>query len=283
MNDRVLVTGARGFIGRALVKALRAASFAVLEHSTEQGDIARCELRYSGVGRVFHLAGRSFVPDSWIDTHAFYETNVLGTVNVLEFCRKHKAALTLISSYVYGRPRILPIAETHTLQAVNPYAHTKIMAEDAARYYATQYGVHVSIVRPFNIYGPGQAERFLIPTLLRQALDPKLEFITVADLRPRRDYLHIDDLTALLMTTTHGPPETYNAGSGVSWSVAELIEIINSFLPKPKTARSCGLVRPNEIPDVRADISLATCMLGWRPAVELRDGIGQMIATWRDH
>src|SRR5262249_32723523 len=88
MNDRVLVTGARGFIGRPLVKALRAASFDVLEHSTEQGDIARCELRYAGIGRVFHLAGRSFVPDSWVDTRAFYETNVLGTVNVLEFCRR---------------------------------------------------------------------------------------------------------------------------------------------------------------------------------------------------
>src|SRR5690349_17194952 len=102
MGDRILVTGARGFIGRHLVRALQLEGTEVLEHSTRQGDIAHCELPYAGVDWVFHLAGRSFVPASWTDSRRFYETNVLGTINVLEFCRRTGAALTLVSSYVYG-------------------------------------------------------------------------------------------------------------------------------------------------------------------------------------
>jgi nucleoside-diphosphate-sugar epimerase len=279
MPERVLVTGARGFIGRHLVSALHQSSVDVVEHSTSQGNIVSCALPYDGVDRVFHLAGRSFVPESWTNTPAFFETNVLGTVNVLEFCRRTGAALTLVSSYVYGQPRSLPIGEDHAVEAANPYAESKILAEESARYYARQFGIRLTIVRPFNIYGPGQDERFLISMLLRQALDPGQDSITVADLSPRRDYLYIDDFIALLLATRTGPAGTYNAGSGVSYSVAEVIATINSFLPRPKPARSRGEPRPNEIPDVRADITVAQSLLGWGPMVELRNGIGMMISA----
>src|SRR5947209_8592063 len=91
MPERVLVTGARGFLGRHLLTALRALPVELLQHSSEDGDIARCELPFEGIDRVVHLAGRSFVPDSWVNPRAFYETNVLGAINVLEFCRKRSA------------------------------------------------------------------------------------------------------------------------------------------------------------------------------------------------
>jgi nucleoside-diphosphate-sugar epimerase len=262
--------------------ALRALPVEVLQHSTEDGDIARCELPFEGVDRVVHLAGRSFVPDSWVNTRAFYETNVLGAINVLEFCRKQSASITLVSSYVYGNPDVLPISEDHSLRAMNPYAHTKILAEAAARYYAEQYGISVTIVRPFNIYGPGQDERFLIPALLKQALDPAEPFITVKDLEPRRDYLHVNDLVALLVSTLRGPEGIYNAGSGLSVSVAELIDIINSFLPSPKPARSLEIRRRQEVLDVRANIRCAGTALGWHPEVSLRQGIRDLIATMRE-
>jgi nucleoside-diphosphate-sugar epimerase len=279
MPERVLVTGARGFIGRHLVSALRQSSVDVVEHSTSQGNIVSCALPYDGVDRVFHLAGRSFVPESWTNTLTFFETNVLGTVNVLEFCRRTGAALTLVSSYVYGQPQSLPISEGHVLQAANPYAQSKIMAEEAARYYAKQFDVRLTVVRPFNIYGPGQDERFLIPMLLRQALDPASDCITVADLNPRRDYLYIGDLTTLLLATRTGPTGTYNAGSGVSHGVAEVVAMINSHLSSPKPVVSREESRPNEILDVRADITEAQRLLGWRPAIGLIEGIGITIAT----
>src|ERR1700740_3632377 len=103
-SKSVLVTGADGFVGSHRVKARQVTGNVVITHSTRQGDIANGPLSYEGVGHVFHLAARTFVPDSWSAPLSFYEVNLLGTVNVLEFCRAHGASLTLISSYVYGPP-----------------------------------------------------------------------------------------------------------------------------------------------------------------------------------
>ena len=204
-NKNILVTGANGFIGSHLVPALRAAGYLVSTHSTRQGDIRNCTLDFEGIGHVFHLAARTFVPDSWSDPLSFYEVNLLGTVNVLEFCRSHGTSLTLISSYVYGPPARLPISEDEPLRAFNPYSHTKILAEETALYYQRQFAVPVTIIRPFNVYGPGQDRRFLIPTILWQAIDPGQAAIEVADLNPRRDYIFIADLVDL--TSSHGASE----------------------------------------------------------------------------
>jgi nucleoside-diphosphate-sugar epimerase len=281
-NKSVLVTGASGFIGTHLVKALRAAGHVVFTHSTRQGDIAKCSLSFEGVGHVFHLAARTFVPDSWSAPLGFYEVNLLGTVNVLEFCRNCEASLTLMSSYVYGRTARLPISENESLQAFNPYSHTKILAEETGRYYQQQFGVPVTIIRPFNIYGPGQECRFLIPAILAQAIDPKTAAIVVADLRPRRDYIFITDLINLLMSTVfRRDGGTFNAGSGSSWGVDEVIGIVNQLLPAPKAVRSEGRLRQEEVLDVVADITRARREFGWEPRVALRDGLRDTLAWTR--
>jgi nucleoside-diphosphate-sugar epimerase len=278
MPESVLVTGANGFVGVHLVEALRSAGHVVCTHSVEAGDIARCNLDYNGVGHVFHLAAKTFVPDSWDDTHRFYEVNLLGTVNVLEFCRRHHASLTFISSYVYGKPDSLPITEEHPLRPFNPYSHTKILGEAIVGYYRSQFGVSATIVRPFNIYGPGQEDRFLVPTLIRQALDPSAAEIIVADLRPRRDYIHIGDLVRLLVATTAWPRGgIYNAGSGCSVSIAELIDVISSVTGIAKPVRSLEQARPDEVLDVVADISRSKDDLHWTPSVTLQDGLRSTI------
>src|SRR4051812_26079146 len=110
MPEPVLVTGGRGFIGRRLVAALEQSGCTVRVMSTRDGDIAESPLRSSDdVSHVYHLAAKSFVPESWNDPHGFYRTNVLGTVSVLEFCRRTGASVTFVSSYVYGQPKYLPI------------------------------------------------------------------------------------------------------------------------------------------------------------------------------
>jgi UDP-glucose 4-epimerase len=277
MRSRVLVTGAGGFVGRYLVTALEGEGHEVIRHSLQDGDISRCHLPYDGVTYVFHLAARTFVPDSWKITREFYDTNVLGAINVLEFCRQHKCPLAMMSSYVYGRPRHLPIGEDHPLEAFNPYAHTKILAEEAARFYAKHFGFEVAVVRPFNLYGVGQSHHFLIPTLVHQALAPG-DTITVADTRPKRDFLHVRDLVALLLLIAkHRATGVYNAGSGISTSIAEIVEFINESAPTRKKLVSAARVRENEVMDTVADCSKAAAELGWKPRTAMAEGIRELV------
>ena len=163
----ILVTGASGFIGTALVARLRALGLTALTMDFEDGDIATngtlAKFIQPDIEHVFHLAGRTFVPDSWGNPQTFYQTNVLGTVNVLEFCRTKMIPLTYISAYVYGHPDTLPIREDSATRPNNPYAFTKRMAEQTCEFYAEAFGLPVTVIRPFNVYGIGQAETFLIP------------------------------------------------------------------------------------------------------------------------
>jgi UDP-glucose 4-epimerase len=277
MPERVLVTGAAGFIGRHLTPALQSSGFCVLAHGSGDGNIASCPLPYEDAGHVYHLAARSYVPDSWKAARDFYEVNVLGTVNVLELCRRTGASVTLLSSYVYGPPQFLPITEEHPVAAFNPYSHTKILAEQAGLYYARQFGVKVGILRPFNIYGPGQRAEFLIPTVIRQALSDSPQ-IEVADSRPRRDYLYIGDLVDLLLRM-RGVEGVYNAGFGSSVSVSEVVSAVNSLVPNPKPLASRSAERPGEVLDVVAAIGKAREQLGWEPRVGLIDGLRAVIES----
>ena len=280
MKPAVLVTGADGFIGKHLVAELESKAYCVRTHTLQDGDIAAGELHCDGVQHVFHLAARSFVPESWTSSADFYRVNILGTVNVLELCRRTGAALTYISSYVYGIPRTQPVAEDHPLQALNPYGHTKILAEETCRFYAQQHGLRICIVRPFNIYGVGQDNRFLIPLLVRQAISETSNVIEVADDRPRRDFLYVTDLVRLLVATLESDKSgAYNAGSGVSVSIAEIVEVLNRLLPTPKKLVSRGESRAQEVFELYADIGKARRELGWAPTVDLAEGLRHLVAA----
>jgi len=281
MSGAVLVTGASGFLGRRLVQALCEHGDTVISRTSQDGDIRRDRLNADGVRHVFHLAAKTFVPDSWRDPMPFYEVNVLGTVNVLEFCREQHASLTLLSSYVYGHPERLPISEDHPLRAFNPYGHSKILAEEVARFYELSYDIPLTIVRPFNLYGPSQHSRFLVPKLIYQALSREYDAISVADLRPKRDYVYVDDVVDMLIRFLDPPGRrgTYNAGSGVSISVGELIELVSRMSGIRKAVCSENAARPDEVMDTVADISRACNELNWLPKTPLEEGLKRTMSS----
>lgn len=279
MSRSVLVTGSDGFIASHLIPALERSGYDVVRHSRSDGDIRNCPLQVAGVRHVFHLGARTFVPNSWTAPRDFYETNVIGTVNVLEHCRSGRIPVTLLSSYVYGQPISLPISEDHPLRALNPYAHSKILAEEAAAYFHREFGIPLTIIRPFNVYGSGQNATFVIPRLVSQVLDPRAEEVRVNDERPRRDYVYVRDLVDLLVRTIErrGDGRAFNAGSGESISVKDLAGIIARVAGVEKPFASEGARRNSEVLDVVADISRAATVFGWRPATPLDIGLAEII------
>ena len=286
MTGRILVTGHTGFVGKALCLRLQAEGYEVLGLSASSGyDLAETsaleKVPHQGVRHVYHLAGRTFVPDSWEFPGDFYRTNTLGTQTVLDYCRKHSLPLTFVSTYLYGHPQYLPINEEHPLSPTNPYAHSKFLAEELCRFYAEQFGVRVTIVRPFNIYGPGQPAQFLIPTLIRQALHA--DAIEVQDAAPRRDFLFLDDMLEALLCflrceALHG---VYNLGFGRSYSIAELVALLQRFSGKVKPLHDLGNQRKGEIPDVVADIGRMKSNFGWEPAFSLERGLEHILKGTR--
>lgn len=277
--SRLLVTGATGFLGRALCSSLQGKHHEVVAFSSGDGDIATGGTldTVGPMDHVFHLAGRTFVPDSWNDPVDFNRVNVLGTLNVLQFCRSVGARLTFVSAYLYGVPDRLPISENCVPKPNNPYALSKHMAEQACAFYAAHHGVHVTVIRPFNIYGPGQSSQFLIPHIVDQVR--KGSIIRVKDLAPRRDYVYIDDVVDAMVKSLgtshrHG---VFNIGAGYSLSVAEIIDVIQSVAGTHLPVESNDEVRKNEISDLYADISKADTALGWYPTVSFRDGVSRLL------
>jgi GDP-4-dehydro-6-deoxy-D-mannose reductase len=276
---RTIVTGAAGFIGQALVPALAAAGHAVVPLARTDGDVADAATweRLPAVDHVFHLAALSYVPDSWDDPAGFLATNVGGTTRALDYCRQNGAHLVFVSAYVYGVPQRLPIREDDPAAPNNPYALSKFLAEQVCAFHAAEMKVPVTVVRPFNIFGPGQRPEFLIPTILAHVR--RGETIRVKDLTPRRDYLFVDDLVAALLRTIERPHRyrPFNLGSGVSHSVQEIIDIIQAAAGTQLPVVSADAPRANEIPDVRADITCAHEQLGWTPRVTFAEGIARLV------
>jgi nucleoside-diphosphate-sugar epimerase len=273
--SKVLVTGATGFLGRHLVPVLRASGHDVIEVGPAAGDIAHASTwqRLPACDALVHLAARSFVPDSWEAPGPFLRTNLGGTVEALEYCRAHGARLVYPSSYLYGAAARQPIAETAPLVATNPYALSKKLAEDACAFYAERFDLTITVLRPFNIYGPGQPDAFLIPSILRQL--EAGQAVVVKDLEPRRDYVYVLDVVGAMQKALTARPgwRVFNVGSGTSHSVAELISVIQDVWGTHLPVSSEGARRKDELMDTVADISHARQELGWQPRFTLRQGI----------
>lgn len=280
MIKNILVTGANGFIGSNLTKYLQKESYNVIEYAKPSFDILN-KIQIENVDYVIHLASQTYVPESWNRITDFLETNIIGTTNVLNFCNEKKIPLLFVSAYLYGIPEFIPISEIHNVKPNNPYALSKHLAEQVCMFYNNVFSLDITIVRPFNIYGPGQNSNFLISKILEQIYE-KSE-VDVFDLLPKRDYLYIDDflhaISKIIKINKKGY-NVYNIGSGTSHSVQEIIDLVKKISGIDFSVNNSNKKRLNEIDNVIADVSKARLELNWYPRISIESGLKKCIAFY---
>lgn len=273
-SKKTLITGSKGFLGKHLMKAL--SGYELICFDIEDGDAGVHDFCDTKISHVFHLAAKTNVRESWDAPYSYYETNVMGTVNLLEFCRKIGASMTYVNSYPYGSPEYLPIDEKHPCNPNSVYNHSKYLAEDICRFYAAHYGVSVTVLRLFNVYGSGQNDSFLIPHIIKQALYSSR--IELMDLEPKRDYVYVADvIEAMTLTAGLDGFRIYNVGSGEARSVRDVCDCILTVAGVRKPIVSQESKRKNEVTDIAADITKIRTELNWNPRTSFEDGIKQTI------
>lgn len=309
---RVLVTGADGFIGshlteRLLDEAASVSAFCVYNSNgsygwldelgadrlgamnLQLGDIrdARSVRRaVRDVDVVFHLAALVAIPYSYQAPESFVDTNITGTLNVLEAVRDagDVRMVSTSTSEVYGTPESVPITETHPLCGQSPYAASKIAADQLCQAYARSFGVDVLTLRPFNTYGPRQSARAVIPTILGQLLAGATT-VRLGSLEPRRDLTFVTDTVDgfVLMATSDLPPGALvQLGTGQSVSIGELFELCCAVTGADAVAvTDPERVRPaaSEVQLLLSEPSRAKEQLGWQAGWSLRDGLAAT-AAW---
>ncbi len=316
IGKRVFVTGADGFIGSHLAEALVRAGAEVtalalyssfgtcgwLDEITEETraamrielgdvrDVVQMRSLAEGNDIIFHLAALIGIPYSYVAAQSCVDVNIHGTLNLLEAARAGTVErfIHTSTSEVYGSAQTKPIAEDHPLHGQSPYAASKIGADQMVEAFARSHGIPAVTLRPFNTFGPRQSERAVIPTAIRQMLDPACTEIHLGDLSTTRDFTFVSDtVSAFLALGGAAGAEfgtVYNAGNGVEIKISDVVERLSEMTGcnKPIVSESAR-IRPehSEVRALVASSARLTALSGWRPETVLDDGLGQCVEWWR--
>ncbi|MEU5212616.1 GDP-mannose 4,6-dehydratase [Streptomyces sp. NPDC020742] len=312
---RVLVTGAEGFIGSALVDLLVEAgaevrAFVHYKPYAEKGNLAhyvgpgspvemiagdvrdagRVSDAVAGCDTVFHLAALIGIPYSYDAPGAYVQTNVVGTENVAEACRRHavRRLVHTSTSEVYGTARTAPIGEDHPLQPQSPYSASKIGADMTALSHWHAFELPVTVVRPFNTYGPRQSARAVIPTILAQ-LHAGARQIRLGSLTPTRDFTYVTDTAAGFLAVAdcdRALGHVINLGTGREIAIGALAEaLITASGRDAEVVVDPARLRPSgsEVERLLSDNSRAREWASWHPEVSLEEGLRRTSAWVAEH
>jgi UDP-glucose 4-epimerase len=240
---------------------------------------------------VFHLAALIAIPYSYVAPQSYLDTNVTGTLNVLEACRAGAIGRIVhtSTSEVYGTAQFTPITEEHPLQGQSPYAASKIGADKMVEAYARSFETPAVILRPFNTYGPRQSERAVVPTIIRQALQAESTEIRIGDVSPIRDLNYVDDTVSAFLAIGRADGvkygTVYNVGSGVGVSIAETINRISKLIDGPTKPIVVEEYRrrpaASEVMTLIASSDRFRELTGWAPSETLDSGLEKTIEWWR--
>jgi NAD dependent epimerase/dehydratase len=308
----MLVTGADGFIGSHLTEHLLGCGYRVralvqynsfnsfgwldgLESTNLQvisGDIRDpffCQILCKDVDTVFHLAALIAIPYSYVAPQSYVQTNVTGTLNMCQAALNCgvRRFLHTSTSEVYGTARFVPISEEHPLQPQSPYSASKIGADQMALSYYHSFGMHVTVVRPFNTYGPRQSARAVIPTIISQIAAGKRN-ISLGDLRPTRDFNYVSDTAEAFATIAAADMpagEVINVASNYEVSVGDTLRTIAELMSADIEVNTDEQrLRPDNSEVFRlwgANEKLKR-LTGFSPQTTLEDGLNQTIAWFMD-
>lgn len=284
MNKRIILSGSNGFLGGYVKKLLLGGENILVKEIDVVSGIDLCNIdcidQLPEFDCFIHLANLVYVPDSYKYPERYYRVNYLTTLNALEACRKNHAHFIYISSYIYGQPQSLPVDEEHGINPFNPYAQTKFICEKLCEGYQRDFGVDVSILRPFNLYGVGQKGKLLLPEIISQLKDGRDE-IHLRAASPRRDYVNVKDVARAIIAAIDDMPglNVYNICSGASISVKEITELINNHLKKKVMFIFANSDRPNEVDETVGSYAKIKESLGWKPEISFEEGIRQILLS----
>ena len=271
-GKRVLVTGAGGFIGSHLTERL-----------VELGASVRALVHYNSLGSWGWLDTSPLIaiPYSYVAPISYVNTNIIGTLNVLENARQMgtERVLHTSTSEVYGTALEVPISEKHPLQGQSPYSASKIGADKLAESYFRSFETPVVTVRPFNTFGPRQSARAVMPTIISQALSQ--DRIKLGSLTPTRDLNFVSNTVDGFIKAAEAPKEkalgaTVNLGSNREISVSDLAKAIIAIVGRPvEIVTDDQRLRPakSEVERLLADNRLAKELIGWEPKIRFEDGL----------
>jgi NDP-hexose 4,6-dehydratase len=315
--DVAAVTGGDGFIGSHLVERLVADGFRVramalysasgswgwLDHLPAdvmaEVEVVSADVRdpravrefIGGAVVVYHLAALIAIPYSYRAPQSYLDTNVTGTLNVLEAARDLGTGRVVhtSTSEVYGTAQRVPIDESHPLQAQSPYAASKIAADKLAESYHLSFGVPVVTLRPLSTEGPERSARAVIPTIATQLAQSRRP-LRLGLLTPTRDFNHVADTVEAFIAVGTAPAQrvvgrVLNAGTGVETSIADVVKLVGEILGvDPDIERENERMRPDtsEVMRLVSDATALRDATGWTPKVVLRDGLAGTVAWFSD-
>lgn len=282
---RVLITGINGFIGKHLAERLVEKGHKVSGIIREDGGVLNKKIVGKAIRNseiVIHLAARTSHEDILDNKSESLEVSLQGTKNVLDAFSKSKTTKKFLyasTGKVYGRIVRLPISEEHATNPLNILGKSKLITERLIDFYSDSKKEFI-IFRIFNIYGPGQNKNFLVPTILSQVNQGKIE-IVLGDIKAKRDYVYIDDLVRAFILAIENKGSlgltTYNICSGKSLNASQIVKIIEKIKGIDiKVKSNSNLVRRDEMRDEYGNFDKIKRHLGWKPTMSLTGGLRKL-------